>query len=136
MPKTKKQPERRPTVVKSIAKPIARLIRRPDRLTAAQYERPSKVRLSFADGLSGVWSFQHLELEMSGMKVTTIKSSASGEFMEITSKWNEAVEIDAASLRAMIDPSYAAELEKAYLVIRGPIDELVVTAKKAIGTGR
>lgn len=73
---------------------------------------------------------------MSGMKVTTIKSSASGEFMEITSKWNEAVEIDAASLRAMIDPSYAAELEKAYLVIRGPIDELVVTAKKAIGTGR
>ncbi len=100
----------------------------PDHLASARYEHPGRVVLTFADGLFGVWSFQQLELDMSNMKVATIKASTSGTSMEVTSKWDERVEIDSSSLRAMVDAAYEAELERAFLRLRGPLEGLHVTA--------
>lgn len=103
---------------------------RPDLLVSARYERPSKVLLTFADGLSGTWSFQQLELDMVNMNAATITASASENSMEVRSRWNELVEIDASSLRAMVDPAYKAELDKAFIALRGPLEELIVTAPR------
>ena len=104
----------------------------PEQLESAEYKHPSKVRLAFADGLSGVWTFRALELDMSGMKASTLRATASGLAIEVMSKHNKRVEIDAASLRSMIDPAYAAARERELLAIRGPIDDLVVTAKSRL----
>jgi hypothetical protein len=101
---------------------------RKDQLVSAEYEPRSKVRLAFADGLSGVWSFAQLELDMTNMKLATIKAGASGTSIEVKSKWGENVEIDSSSLRAMIDPAYDAELEAAFLRKRGPLEGLRATA--------
>jgi len=102
----------------------------PERLTSARYEPPSKVHLEFADGLCGTWSFCQLGLDMTHMKLTTIKAAVTGTSLEVKSKWNDDVEIDPSSLRATIDPGYAAKYERAFLAIRGNIDDLVVTAKR------
>jgi hypothetical protein len=99
----------------------------PDRLESAQYEIPSKVRLVFADGRTGVWSFHQLGLNMTNMKPASIKVAASGTCLKIRSRWGANVEIDAFSLRAMIDREYAGELEKAFVALRGPIKDLKTT---------
>lgn len=107
-----------------MTKPLAR----PDQLTEASPVGASRVFLRFADGRSGTWSFRQLELDMGDMKPATIKASTSGAFMEVRSKRNEKVKIDASSLRAAVDPVYNAELEKAFLAIRGPLEDLIATA--------
>ncbi len=61
----------------------------PDRLISARYEKPWKVRLDFADGRSGVWSFRQLGLYVANMKLTSITASASGTSMEVKSKSND-----------------------------------------------
>jgi hypothetical protein len=97
-------------------------------LISARYEPRSKIRLTFSDGLSGLWSFGQLELDMTNMKLSTIRVGASGTCIEVTSKWGECVDIDSSSLRAMIDPAFDAKLEAAFLRKRGPIEGLKATA--------
>lgn len=84
----------------------------PEHLIEARYVRPAQLFLRFADGLEGTWTFRQLELDMSNMKVTTIKASASGTTVKVKSKWGESVLIDSSSLRVLIDPKYAAKIEK------------------------
>ena len=100
---------------------------RPEHLTGVRFVRPSRLALSFADGLSGVWSFADLGLDMANMKPESVAAKQTS--MTVMSKWGDLVEIDAASLRAEIDPAYRAEVESALLAIRGPIDALPVVAK-------
>jgi hypothetical protein len=103
---------------------------RPDHLQFAWYEHPFKVRLIFADGHSWIRSFQQLELDMSNMKPETIKASEAGTAMLAKSKRNEWVEIDASALRATVDPAYKAKLDEAFVALRGPLENLIVTAPK------
>lgn len=99
-----------------------------DHITHVRFVRPSRLFLRFADGLEGTWSFQELALDMTNMKLTSIKTSVPGTSITVKSKWNETVELDASALRAAVDPQYAAELEQAFLAIRGPLDNLKTTA--------
>jgi len=85
---------------------------RPERVLEARYVRTSQLFLRFADGLEGTWSFRQLGLDMSNMKLTSIKASASGKSIEVSSKWGDRVQLDTSSLRALIDPDYAAAIEK------------------------
>lgn len=49
---------------------------------------------------------------MSNMKLTSIKASTSGNSIDVKSKWEDDVQLDSSSLRALIDPDYAAAIEK------------------------
>jgi hypothetical protein len=84
----------------------------PEQLIEARYVRPARLFLHFADGLEGTWTFRQLELDMSNMKVTTIKASASGTIVKVKSKWGENVLLDSSSLRVLIDPEYAEKIEQ------------------------
>jgi hypothetical protein len=99
----------------------------PDVLVSARHQPPSKVLLAFADGRSWTRSFEELELDMTGMKLKTIKASASGDCMEVTSKGNKLVQIDSSALRATVDPVYKDELDRALVALRGPLETLLVT---------
>jgi hypothetical protein len=97
---------------------------RQDRILEARYVRTSKMFLQFADGLEGTWTFRQLCLDMSNMKVTSIKASPSGNCIHMKSKWGDDVELDTSSLRALIDPEYAALLEAEIASMRIPSERL------------
>ena len=67
--------------------------------------------LKFADGVEGTWTFSELNLDMSNMKLKTIKASSYGAFVGVTSKLGDDVQLDSSALRVSIDPDYAAEIE-------------------------
>ena len=90
----------------------AKKIASPERVIEARYVRTSQMFLRFADGLEGTWSFTQLCLDMSNMKLTSIKASASGKSINVISKWGDKVQLDSSSLRALVDPDYAAAIEK------------------------
>lgn len=104
-------------------KPAKRRVR-PDRVVEARYVRTSQLFLRFADGLEGTWTFKKLCLDMSNMKLTSIKASASGDAIDVKSKWGDDVELDASSLRVLIDPEYAAGLEKQIAALQIPTERL------------
>jgi len=87
-------------------------IPRPEHLVHALYVRPSSIELRFADGLAGTWSFRELDLDMANMKLSTIRASCSGNSIEVKSKSGEAVQLDSSWLRSLINPEYAAEIER------------------------
>jgi hypothetical protein len=102
--------------------------RHPEQLLSAKFVRPSHIELSFADGLFGTWSFSGLDLDMSNMQVATIRASASGNAVEVKSKRHGDVQLDSSSLRAAIDPAYAATLEASFLALRGPLEAIKANA--------
>ena len=73
--------------------------------------RPSRLFLRFADGFEETWTFTQLGLDMSNVKPTTVKATRAGTYLKVKSKWGEDVQLDSSSLRILVDPSYAAELE-------------------------
>jgi hypothetical protein len=91
-------------------------------LTHAEHREPGKIFLRFADGLSGEWTFAELGFDMCNMKPESI--NAQGATMTLLSKWNDVIEVDAASLRAEIDPNYREQLNNALAAVRGPIESV------------
>lgn len=85
---------------------------RPDRVMEAKYVRPSRLFLRFIDGLEGTWTFGQLDLDMSNMKLSTVRASDAGNWVEVKSKLGENVKLDSSSLRVLIDPKFAAEIEE------------------------
>jgi hypothetical protein len=83
-----------------------------DHIAEAHYVRPSQIFLRFADGLEGTWTFSQLDLDMSNMKLTTVKASDSGNSVAVKSKRGEDVQLDSSSLRVLVDPEYARQMEK------------------------
>jgi hypothetical protein len=101
------------------------------RLIRATFLPPSSIEVAFADGHSWTRSFEELELDMTSMKLKTIKASVSGDCMEVTSAGNKLVQIDSSALRATVDPAYKDKLDKALVALRGPLEDLIVTAPKS-----
>jgi len=89
----------------------------PDHIVEARFVRPSQMFIQFADGFSGTWTFAVLKLNMKYMKLNTIRAASSGTTVEVKSKWGDDVQLDASSLRILVDSSYAA----AFLTFRTPI---------------
>jgi hypothetical protein len=90
---------------------LAKKNAQPERVLEARYVRTSQLFLRFADGLEGTWPFRQLGLDMSNMKLTSIKASTSGNCIRVKSKGGDDVELDTSSLRALIDPESAASIE-------------------------
>jgi hypothetical protein len=127
-----KKKKTRPLAAKSTAAGLAnsaparwaKKYARPERVIEARYVRTSQLFLRFADGLEGTWSFRQLCLDMSNMKLTSIKASASGNSIRLKSKLGDDVKLDTSSLRVLIDPEYAARIEAEIASMRIPSERL------------
>jgi hypothetical protein len=82
-----------------------------DHIAKARYVRPSRLYLRFADGLEGTWTLEQLDLDMSNMRLSTVKASSAGTYVKVKSRGGEDVQLDSSSLRVLVDPKYAAEIE-------------------------
>lgn len=99
---------------------------RPDLLTSARYQPPSNIHLVFADGLTGAWSFDTLDLETDDLRLESMRASKSGTSIEVENTSGAKIELDSSWLRALVDPAYAAALEKEQLAKRGPLEDLTI----------
>ena len=81
------------------------------KVTKPKFVAPSSIRLSFADGLEGTWTFAQLCLDMETMRPESIRATRAGASVKLRSRWNEIVEIDSSTLRAAIDSKYSEKLE-------------------------
>jgi hypothetical protein len=102
----------KPTVPSQVKPKAPALSAALDHIAVAHYVRPGQLYLRFADDFEGTWTFDQLGLNMSNMKSTTVKASGAGTHLEVQSKWGESVQLDSSSLRVLVDPKYAAEIEK------------------------
>lgn len=103
---------KKPALASKAANGVAKKLAWPDRVLEARYVRPARLLLRFADGFEGTWSFPQLGLDMGNIKCTTVRASASGKFVSVRSKWGDDVQLDPSALRVLIDPVYAAAIEK------------------------
>jgi len=101
----------------------------PDHIVHAHYISPSSLFIRFSDGLEGTWPFADLELGVSNLRRDTIKVSSDGTGLNATTTYGETVFIEATSFRAAIDPAYAAQLQKKFLNLRGPLENVTTNAK-------
>jgi hypothetical protein len=77
----------------------------------------------FADGLAGTWSFSTLGLDMSNMKVETIRAPKNGTGISVKSIQNEDLLLDSSMVRYKIDPKYAAMIDHAIAELHLPLEE-------------
>jgi len=96
----------------------------PDHVTEAGHIPPAQLFLRFADKFFGTWTFQELGLNMANMKPETVRPSASGTAVEITSLDGEDVQLDSSSLRYSVDPKYAAQMDAEVESLLIPSDKL------------
>ena len=120
MPRAKKKRTSKPSpaaqagqsTTTALSHRISPMEHRPDHVIEARYVRPAQLFLRFADGVEGTWTFDQLALDLSNMKLTTVKVSSSGNAVEVKSKWGDDVQLDSSSLRTLVDPGYAAAIER------------------------
>jgi hypothetical protein len=94
---------------------------RKDQLVEAKHIRKYRIYLRFADGLEGTWSFDELGLRRGNVQFPSVELNKEGTGVYVKSNRGQIMCVDAASLRAPVDPSYAAELEEAFVKLRGPL---------------
>jgi hypothetical protein len=94
-----------------------------DHLTKARYVPSSKIYLQFSDGFEGTWTFRQLQLSMTDMVLSTIKVSSSKTSVEVRSKSGDKVQLDSSSLRYLVDPAFAAKIDKSIADLHMPIAE-------------
>lgn len=96
----------------------------PEYLTQARFMPPSKIELTFADGLKALHRFAELEIDPTELQPETVRASKSGNSLEVRTQSGRRVYIDSATIRALVDPVYAEKTRQAFLKLRGPLEEL------------
>jgi antitoxin (DNA-binding transcriptional repressor) of toxin-antitoxin stability system len=105
-------------------RPVATLRANPQSvidIAVARYVSPTQLYLRFADGLEGTWTFEQLDLDMANMKLDTVRASDAGTHVEVQDDWGEDVQLDSSSLRYLVDPKYAADVESRLNVLAARI---------------
>jgi hypothetical protein len=90
-------------------------------LVAAEYLSAATIRVSFADGNSFTLVIGDLELPTDKLRWETASAASTGEEMLVEASDGDVIPIDSASIRSLVDPEYARELERAFLKLRGPL---------------
>jgi hypothetical protein len=84
---------------------------RPDHLLRSQFVPPSTLDLSFADTRFSL-DVHLLEIPMDQMQWNTATASRTGDAMMVQTENGESIPIDSATLRYLVDPQYAAKIDK------------------------
>ena len=82
-----------------------------EQVKEVHFQPPSAIHLVFADGFSGEWKLSELGLDLTNMKLSTIRPTVEKAAIRIQSKWGDDVRIDGSVIRAVVDPVYAKECE-------------------------
>jgi hypothetical protein len=86
----------------------------PERLSSAHYiASERRVSLRFFDGLTAMLDLVRLGIDISGLKLGTVRVSSLGSAIEVEDLRGKTIDIDSAVLRSYCDPAYATELRKA-----------------------
>ena len=85
----------------------------PEHLVFAGHAGGPNVRLRFADGRSATVNLAGIEINVSRLRLNTVRHSPDGSAMEVRDKRGRTIHIDSAVLRSQCDLGYAAELRQA-----------------------
>ncbi len=97
---------------------------RPEYLLQARSATAQSIELEFDDGLVRRLSVARLRIPVDRMRWDTVKASPTGEAMMINAVDGDLITIDSSSLRYLVDPAYAAEIDKALDEVQLTRDEL------------
>lgn len=93
------------------APPLMAKTVRPDHLLRSQFVPPSTLNLNFADACFSL-DVHLLEIPMDQMQWSTATASQAGDAMMVQTVDGESIPIDSATLRYLVDPPYAAKIDK------------------------
>jgi hypothetical protein len=102
----------------------------PDHLADARFVRPNRLHLHFDDGLEGTWTFPQLGINPTNLDFQTMRVVASGTALEVKDSKRQVFQLDAASVRAMVDTKYAASMADALSSVEIPDDVLLEYAAR------
>jgi hypothetical protein len=85
----------------------------PDQLTAASHASVTAVFLQFTDGHKATIDLVDLGIDVSNLRLPTVRASSWGSAVEVEDATGKTVHIDSALLRAYSDPQYAKQLGEA-----------------------
>jgi len=96
----------------------------PERLSRAAFVRPSTIELEFADGRLFSLAIELLGMPVDRINWRTLKASPGGENAIVKGIKGDPVPIDAATLRYLVDPKYAKEMDEKLKSLQFTDDEL------------
>lgn len=104
-----------------------------DHVAMATFKAPSSIIIRFADGLASTISLADLGLNASEFLFDTLRVAKSGTAIEMKTKTRKGkfIPIDAASLRYLADPEYAAGIDAQIRELRMPFDEAKAMARSS-----
>jgi hypothetical protein len=82
-----------------------------ERITRACFVPPATIELEFVDGLTFSLAVELLDLPLDRMNWATLRTTIGGEKIIVDGIKGDPVPIDAATLRYLVDPNYAAKLD-------------------------
>jgi hypothetical protein len=100
---------------------------KPDRrvaVTEATYHPPASIALRFADGAEFSVPIAKLEMPLDRIRWETVTASSAGEAMSLTGICGDAIPIEAAALRFLVDAEYAAEIDAEVAKLRLTREEM------------
>ena len=74
--------------------------------------RDGALSVRFADGYTGTVDPGQVELDVSHLKLTSLRASSWGSAAEVEDVSGETIHIDSSVLRACVDPVYATHLQQ------------------------
>jgi hypothetical protein len=83
-----------------------------DKLTAATFVPPSKIRLVFADDQRFSLAIGRIGMPVDRIDWQTLKLSPGGETVVVKGIKGDAVPIDSGTLRYLVDKAYAAKIDE------------------------
>jgi hypothetical protein len=97
---------------------------RPDLLASAEQTSRLTIALVFRDGRRAALPVERLEMPVDRFRWETAKASSGGEVMTVTGVKGDDIPIDAATLRYLVDPGYAEEVDAALEALQLSREEL------------
>jgi len=82
----------------------------PEYLVGARFLRPSKIEVTFADGLFTL-DIKSLGMPVDRIRWRTVAASPAGEAMTVRGKRGDEIHIDSATVRYLVDERYAAKVD-------------------------
>jgi len=100
-----------------------------ERLCRARFVPPSTIELEFVDGLRSLLAIDLLGMPVDRINWTTVTASPTGDKMTVNGIKGDAIPIDSATLRYLVDEKYAAKMDQTLKSLQFSRDELAELAR-------
>jgi hypothetical protein len=100
-----------------------------ERLRRAGFVPPSTIELEFVDGLRSLLAIDLLGMPVDRINWMTVTASPAGDKMTVNGIKGDAIPIDSATLRYLVDEKYAAKMDQTLKSLQFSRDELAELAR-------